>query len=114
MTALIVALLVAGAALLVAEAHVVSYGVLGSAGLAALVGAIALSVTAAGGSAVLAIALAAPVALAVGAFGVVAAGKALAARRRRALGGADGLIGRIGVMRHGDVVVRGERWAARR
>ena len=36
MTALIVALVVLGASLLIAEAHVVSYGVLGIAGVAAL------------------------------------------------------------------------------
>ena len=56
MTALIVALVVLGASLLIAEAHVVSYGVLGFAGVAALGLAGVLAVEAAGGSALLGLA----------------------------------------------------------
>jgi membrane-bound ClpP family serine protease len=112
MTVLIVVLLVAGAALLVAEAHVASYGVLGSAGLAALAGGLMLALSSAGAGVALSLALAVPLVLASSAGVVVVAGKALAVRRRRALCGADGLVGRLGVVRHGDVVVRGERWRA--
>ena len=118
MTALIVALLLTGAGLLVAEAHVVSYGLLGTAGIAALVAAAVLTVGAAGGGLVAALAVALPIAAALGALAVVATHKSLAVRRRRPLGGADGLVGRVGVVRHaftpeGDVFVAGELWHAR-
>jgi membrane-bound serine protease (ClpP class) len=113
MTALAVALLVTGAALLVAEAHLASYGVLGIAGALALVAGGAIAVAEAGGSVVLALALALPVAAGLAVYFLVASRKALAARRLRPKGGAAGLIGRVGVMRHGDVVVVGELWRAR-
>jgi len=67
----------------------------------------------AGGSVLLALALAIPIAVALVAFSLIAARKGLATRRLRPKGGAAGLIGRVGVMRHGDVVVEGERWNAR-
>jgi membrane-bound ClpP family serine protease len=119
MTALIVLLLGTGAALLVAEAHVTSYGVLGLAGIAALVAGGVLAVDAAGGSVFLAFALALPVAAGLIALVAVAGRKSLEVGRRRPLGGADGLVGRVGVVRRaltpvGDVLVGGELWRARR
>jgi membrane-bound ClpP family serine protease len=114
MTALIAALVVLGASLLIAEAHVASFGVLGIAGIAALAVASALAIEAAGGSPLLAAALVVPVAAVLCGLVVVAAGKALAIRRRRPQAGAEALIGRVGVMHHGDVLVAGERWRARR
>jgi membrane-bound serine protease (ClpP class) len=119
MTALAVALLITGALLLVAEAHVVSYGVLGFAGIAALAAGGIVAVGAAGGSIVLALAMAIPVVLVLSGLLVVAGRKTLQVSRRRAQGGADGLIGRVGVVRHeiaqvGDVQVNGELWRARR
>jgi membrane-bound ClpP family serine protease len=114
MTALIVALVVIGASLLIIEAHVASYGVLGVLGIAALSGAAVLAAEAAGGSALLALALVLPAAILLSALSFVAARKALAMRRRRPRAGPEDLIGRIGVMQHGDVVVSGERWRARR
>jgi hypothetical protein len=92
MTALIVALLVAGASLFVAEAHVALYGVLGVARVAGLV---------TGGLV---------------AFVVVAGRKSLEVRRRRAEGRGHEVIGRVGVVRRalvpiGGVVVEGERVA---
>jgi membrane protein implicated in regulation of membrane protease activity len=45
---------------------------------------------------------------------VVAARKSLAVQARRPRTGAEGLVGRLGVISHGDVVVSGERWRARR
>jgi membrane-bound ClpP family serine protease len=113
MSALAVALLVTGAALLVAEAHLTSYGVLGLTGTFALVAGGVLAVSAAGGSIALAVALVLPVAAVLAAVMLIATRKALAARRLRPKGGAAGLIGRVGVMRHGDVVVEGELWRAR-
>jgi membrane-bound ClpP family serine protease len=114
MTALIVVLVVLGASLLIAEAHVASFGVLGVSGIAALAIAAALAIDTAGGSALLATALVVPVAAVLCGLVVVAAGKALAIRRRRPQTGAEALIGRVGVMHHGDVLVAGERWRARR
>jgi membrane-bound serine protease (ClpP class) len=119
MTALAVVLLVAGASLLVVEAHVASYGVLGLAGAACVAAGAALAVASTGASAAVALAVATPVALALAALFAVVARKTLAVRRRAALGGSEGLIGRVGVVRHelapeGDVVVRGELWRARR
>ena len=60
MTPLIVALILTGAGLLVAEAHVASYGALGAAGVLALVLAAVLAVGAAGGGAVAALAVGDP------------------------------------------------------
>ena len=117
MTALILALLVLGCVLLVAEAHLPTYGVLGGAGLAALVGAIVVAVEASGGGLVLALALALPLGVAAAAGGVVVMRKALAVNRRRARGGAEGLLGHVGTVRRpldplGHVLVDGELWRA--
>jgi membrane-bound ClpP family serine protease len=119
MTALIVALVVLGASLLVAEAHVVSFGVLGIAGIALLGLAGVLAVESAGGSALVALALVLPVAAVCGGLMLVAGRKALEVSRRRPQGGADGLIGHVGVVRRsvapvGAVLVDGELWRARR
>ena len=114
MTAVIVALVVLGASLLIAEAHVVSYGLLGIGGVAALATAGVLAVEALGGSALLGLAIMLPaVALAAWAL-VIVARKALAIRGRRPRSGAEQLIGRVGVVRRGDVFVDGELWRARR
>jgi membrane-bound ClpP family serine protease len=118
MTALTVALILTGASLVIAEAHLPSYGVLGVTGIALLATGGVLAVGAAGGSALLAIALVVPVALVTSGLVAVAARKALAVNGRRARGGADGLIGRVGVVRRdvgpiGDVFVEGELWRAR-
>ena len=113
MIALAVALLVTGAALLVAEAHVTSYGVLGLTGTLALVGGGVLAVEAAGGSIALALALMLPVAAIVAVFTLIATRKALATRRLRPRNGAAGLVGRVGVVRNGNVMVEGELWRAR-
>ena len=114
MNALIVALVVTGASLLIVEAHVASYGVLGLLGVAALSAAAVLAAEAAGGNALVALAVVLPAAILMSAVSVVAARKALAMRRRRPRAGPEDLIGRIGVMQHGDVMVSGERWRARR
>jgi membrane-bound ClpP family serine protease len=118
MTAIAIALMVTGALLLVAEAHLASYGLLGVAGTLALLGGGVLAVSEAGGSVVLAIALAVPVAVGLVALMVVAGHKSLVLRRRRPRSGPDALIGRVGVVRHapapvGDVMVEGELWRAR-
>jgi len=116
MTALIVALVLVGASLLVAEAHVVSYGLLGLGGVAALVTAGVLAIEAAGGSAVLALAVVLPLGAVLLGLMLVAGRKALAVSRRQP---ANGLVGRVGVVRRaiapeGQVAVAGELWRARR
>ncbi len=119
MTALLFLLLVVGLVLLVAEAHLPTYGALGGAGVAALVGAIVVAVEVAGGGIVLGLALAVPFGVAAGAVGTVAVRKALVANRRRPRGGAEGLLGQVGTVRCsldplGQVLVNGELWRAQR
>ena len=62
MTVLSLALFFLGLALLVAEAHLPSFGLLGAAGVAALASGLVLAVVGAGGSIALALGLAVPVA----------------------------------------------------
>jgi membrane-bound serine protease (ClpP class) len=119
MTPLIVVLILTGAGLLVTEAHVATYGALGAAGVLALVLAAVLAVGEAGGGALAALAVAIPVAVVLGGLVVVATRKGLAVRQQKVLGGSEGLIGRVGVVRHacapeGEVFVSGELWHARR
>src|SRR6478672_1156316 len=116
MTVLGFALLLAGAALMVAEAHAPGgvFGVAGGVGL--VVGGIVL-IGALGGGAMIAI----PVAVGIGAVAVgwtlVATRKAASARRGRIQSGRDALCGRIGVVRQwhepaGQVFVEGALWRA--
>jgi len=112
-----VALLLLGAALLVAEAHTPS-GLLGTAGGISLGGGAALAIAGAGGG--LPIVLASMVAaLAVtAAWLAVATRKALAVRALRASSGREALSGRVGVVRQwsrgsGQVFVDGALWRAR-
>jgi membrane-bound ClpP family serine protease len=113
-----VALVVVGAALLVAEAHVPS-GVLGAAGGLTLATGAALAIAGAGAG-VAAVAAAIVAALAVtGLWFAVATRKSLAARRLRAASGREALSGRTGVVRNwtgeaGQVFVDGALWRARR
>src|SRR5215217_9584192 len=98
MSAVVVALLVTGAILLVAEAHVASYGLLGLAGALALAGGAGLALDAAGVSLWLVLVVAALMTAGLASLGLVATRAALRMRHRRALGGSQGLIGRVGVV----------------
>jgi membrane-bound serine protease (ClpP class) len=119
MTALGVSLLILGAIVIVAEAHVQSLGMLGGPGVLALgVGAV-LAVSGLGGGLLLALVLA--VILVACSLGVIGLSlqKGMAVRRRRVRTGAEGLIGHLGVVRSwaeptGSVVVDGCLWQARR
>jgi membrane-bound serine protease (ClpP class) len=118
MSVLVVVLLVTGASLLVAEAHVASYGLLGLVGAFALAGAVGLALEAGGLGVALAVTIAVVLAAAAASGTLLAARAARRLRRRRALGGADGLVGRLGVVRRplepvGVVNVMGELWRAR-
>ena len=116
MTAVGFALLLVGAALMVAEAHAPG-GVLGVAGgIGLVVGGIVL-IGAVGGGAMLAV----PVAVGIGgvaaAWTVIATRKAAGARRTRIQSGPEALCGRIGVVRQwhepaGKVFVEGALWHA--
>ncbi len=92
--------------MLVAEAHLSTYGALGTAGVAAFVAAIVLAVLDSGGSLALAFALTVPIAALIIALGLVCIRKALTVSRWRARGGAEGLIGHV--------AIDGELWRARR
>jgi membrane-bound ClpP family serine protease len=104
-------LVVLGAALAAAEAHVPSHGVLGSGAVLALAVGVALLMSAAGSAALAAILVGLAVAAAGGAAIWVMVRKALATRRLRAT---NTLIGRVGVARGTDCVfVDGALWRAR-
>ena len=113
-----VVLLLVGAALLVAEAHVPA-GVIGGIGAVAMAGGAALAIAGAGGG--LAIILSAMLAAGAvaGLWLAIATRKALATRRLRASSGREALNGRVGVVRTwngagGQVFVDGALWGARR
>jgi membrane-bound serine protease (ClpP class) len=119
MSALTLVLVILGLVLLVVEAHVPTYGALGTAGIGALALGLVLLVIGSGGSLLLALAVALPFAAAGTAFGLFAVAKARAATRRQPRCGAEGLVGRIGVVQRpleplGQVSVDGALWRARR
>jgi membrane-bound ClpP family serine protease len=109
-----IALLVLGAALAVAEAHVPSHGALGGAG--ALVGAAGLTLllTGAGIGTAAAVAAGLVLALAGVAYALLVMRAAVRASHRRVRSGAEGLIGRVGEVRSpGQVFLDGALWKAR-
>jgi membrane-bound ClpP family serine protease len=110
-----VALVIAGAALLVAEAHVPG-GVLGVMGAVALATGVGLA-AAGGGLAVVLFAVVGALAVS-GGWMAIATRKALEARRGRPASGREALMGRCGVVRRwqngdGQVFVDGALWHAR-
>jgi len=111
------ALVLLGAALLVAEAHV-SGGVLGVLGGTALAGGAALAIGAGGGGVALVIAAVFAAIAVTGAWLAIATRKSLTARRRRIASGREALSGQTGVVRSwtgdgGQVFVDGALWRAR-
>lgn len=119
MTALGIALLLVGATLVAVETHVSSLGMLAGPGAIALgVGAV-LAVSGLGGGIVVAVILAVLVAATGVAFAGVAIREGKNARRRRVKTGAEGMVGRVGVVQSwvdpaGRVRVDGALWQARR
>jgi membrane-bound serine protease (ClpP class) len=118
MSTLGILLVLLGASLLVAEAHVPTHGALGTAAAAALAGGLGLLVSGAG----LGAAAVAGTVIAVALFSLVLVGlvvrKGAATRRLRPRGGAEGLIGHLGEVRAapapvGRVFVDGALWRAR-
>ena len=112
-----VALVVVGAALLVAEAHVPG-GVLGVTGGVTLAAGAALALGAAGGGAAVIVGVVLGALAASGLWLAIATRKALATRRLRSPSGREALAGRCGVVRRwqngdGQVFVDGALWKAR-
>lgn len=117
MTALGFALLLTGAMLMVAEAHLPG-GVLGVAGGAVLVAGGIIVIAALGGGAALAVPVGVGLGAAAGGLAVVATRKAAGAQRVRIQAGAEALCGRVGVVRRwsdsaGQVFIDGALWRAR-
>jgi membrane-bound ClpP family serine protease len=118
LVALGIALLVTGSGLVVAEAHLPTYGALGVAGVAALVAGTALSIDGAGGGIALVLTVAVTFAVVGTLLLLYVARQTLAVGRRRALTGAEGLVGHVGVVRVApaplaQVFVDGALWRAR-
>ena len=111
MFALGLSLVLAGAALAAAEAHVPSHGLLGSGAVVALATGVALLLSAAGSATLVAVVAGVGVGLAGALLLALIVRKALATRRLRA---SNSLIGRVGVARSEDAVfVDGALWRAR-
>ncbi|MEA2331173.1 MAG: hypothetical protein QOH58_1311 [Thermoleophilaceae bacterium] len=112
------ALVLVGAALLVAEAHVPN-GVLGGIGAITLAGGAALAIAGSGGGLALVVAAVVAATAVAGVWLLVAARKSLAAGRLRVASGREALSGRPGVVRSwagdgGQVFVDGALWRAQR
>jgi membrane-bound serine protease (ClpP class) len=118
MSTLGVVLMIVGAALLVAEAHVPSHGALGSSAALALAVGVAMVMSGAGlpGAAILG--AGAAVALATLCFAAIVLRKGLAARRLVVRSGPRALVGRVATVRTvpapvGQVQLDGALWRAR-
>jgi membrane-bound ClpP family serine protease len=112
-----IVLVLVGAALMVAEAHLPTYGVLGVAGVASLVTGGVVAVEASGGGLALTVVVALVLMLIAGAALVTAVRGAASVARRPARTGREGLVGHIGVVRSvlepvGQVFVDGALWRA--
>lgn len=113
-----IVLLIVGAALAVAEAHLPTGGALGVPGIGALVAGAVLTLTAMGGGAALAVPAAAAAGAAATGYLLLTTRKVAVARRALARGGAEALVGSAGVVRSwegatGQVFVNGALWGAR-
>jgi membrane-bound ClpP family serine protease len=109
-------LLLMGATLVVAEAHLPG-GILGVAGGVALIAGGIVVIAALGGGAALAVPVGIGLGAAAGGWTLVGARKAAVARRGRVQAGAEALRGRLGVVRRwsepsGQVFVEGALWRA--
>jgi len=117
MTALGFALLLTGAILVVAEAHMPG-AVLGVSGGAALIAGAIIVIAALGGGAALAVPVGVGLGAAAGGWAVVVTRKAAGSRGARVQAGTEALCGRVGVVRRwsdsaGQVFVEGALWRAR-
>jgi membrane-bound ClpP family serine protease len=111
-------LLLAGAALAAAEAHVQFHGVLGVTAAVAAATGIALLVADAGAGIAIALVVGLCLGLLAAGYSLLVFRKGLAATRRRVRSGPEGLIGRVGEVRAapapvGQVFLDGALWRAR-
>jgi membrane-bound ClpP family serine protease len=113
-----IVLVLTGAGLLVAEAHLPTYGLLGLAGVVSLVLGGAIAVDGSGGGLALAVVVALVLALVAGVALFTAVRGVASVARRRTRSGPAGLLGQVGEVRHelepvGQVFVDGALWRAR-
>jgi membrane-bound ClpP family serine protease len=113
-----IVLVLAGAGLLVAEAHLPTYGLLGLAGVVTLVAGGAIAVDGSGGGLALVLTVALVLALVAGTALALAVRGVARVSRRRVRTGAEALVGHVGVVRNelepmGQVFVDGELWRAK-
>ncbi len=119
MTAFGVSLLVAGAIVILIEAHVPTLGALGGPGVIAVAVGAVLAVLGLGGGIILGVVSALALAGIGASVVALSVGKGVAVRRRRIRAGPESLIGHLGVVRSwanptGCVLVDGALWRARR
>jgi membrane-bound ClpP family serine protease len=119
MTALGIALLVIGAVVVVAEAHVQSLGLLGGPGVILLGVGTVLAVSGLGGGLVLGLVTAVILVAVTAGVLALSLSKGVAVRRRRVRAGPEGMIGHVGIVQSwaepaGKVLVDGALWQARR
>jgi membrane-bound serine protease (ClpP class) len=118
MTVVGLLLLVMGAGLVVAEAHLPSHGALGVAGVSALLAGAIFAIAGVGAGLAVAIPIAAILAAGAAAGLGFVASKTVTARRGAVRSGAEALVGRVGVLQswsdaEGRVFVEGCLWRAR-
>ena len=117
-TQIAIILFIAGATLMVAEAHVPTHGVLGTGAAAALTAAVVLALSGAGAPVGAVVAAGVAVALAGLALAWLLLVKSLAARRLAVRSGPRALVGRVAIVRSipapiGRVQLDGALWRAR-
>ncbi|MDX6686874.1 MAG: hypothetical protein QOF26_1797 [Baekduia sp.] len=117
MTAFGIVLLLLGAVLVVAEAHVPG-GILGVAGALVLIAAVIVLAAAVGANALVAVPIAAGLGLAAGGWALLVTRSVSGTRHARVRSGPEGLSGRVGTVRRwrepdGQVYVDGALWRAR-
>jgi membrane-bound ClpP family serine protease len=119
MTTLGLILLIVGALVAIVEAHYPTHGVAGGAGVAVMAVGAVLAIAGLGAGVILGLIGGLALAGAGGAAVALTVKHGAAVRRRRVRGGAEGLIGEIGVVRNwaeptGSVSLHGAVWQARR
>jgi membrane-bound ClpP family serine protease len=119
MTTLGLILLIVGALVAIVEAHYPTHGVAGGVGVAVMAVGSVLAIAGLGAGVILGLVGGLALAGAGGAAVALTVKHGAAVRRRRVRGGAEGLIGQIGVVRQwaeptGSVTLQGAVWQARR
>jgi membrane-bound ClpP family serine protease len=119
MTTLGLVLLIVGALVAVVEAHYPTHGIAGGLGVAVMAIGAALAISGLGAGVILGLVSGLALAGAGGAYLGLTVKHAAGVRRRRIRGGAEGLIGQIGIVRSwadagGSISLHGAVWSAQR